>query len=362
MSLFKYVPISSYRAFRRPATVILILGLFLLLIPGCLNTPKQETTSSSAAIGKVRKISKAGGTVSDLATGQNGPAGLVSDGSQNLYFTESKAGNIKEILFNGSMGTVLAQLMKPYDIVMEQGEGSEVLYFVEFDPSGGKVSQICLSQCFPGNNPGDVHILAHDQPGPVALTQDATYIYYVNREGKQIMRVVKDTGTTPDLLADSFNGVTAPQDIVMVGTHLYFTDDAGPNGALRCVEADGNDPTVTDIVIGIDHPGALETDGTDLYFAEIAPGTTNGRIWKVSAACAPGSPTVLADGLSEPTGIAVNTTDSDLYFTEREGGKIGRVPKDGSVAKSVVVENLDLPFRLIDDSTAIYFTETAAII
>jgi hypothetical protein len=359
MSLFKYVPISSSLAFRRTATVISILSLFLLLIPGCLNTPKKETASPSAANGKVRKVSKAGGTVFDLATGQNGPAGLVLDTTAGyLYFTETNAGTIKRVpKVGGTVQIIVDALLQPYDIVYEQGTDFEVIYFVEYSPSGGRVQVGCIV-CPPPGQFGDLELLATGQLGPLSLTYDSDWVYYVNRQEQEVMKVPKDASGNPSVLV---SGLAGPQDIVEVSGTLYFTDadTPGMNGTLKCVPSTGG--SVTTIVSGLNQPGSLETDGTDLYFAEIAPGTTNGRIWRVSAACAPGSPTALADGLSEPAGIAVGTTDSDLYFTEREGGRIWRVPKDGSVGKSVVVENLDHPFRLTDDSTAIYFTETAAI-
>lgn len=359
MILFKCDPISLSRAFRRRATVFSSLGLFLLLLPGCLNTPKQETTTASEATGKVRKVPTAGGTVSDLATGQNGPAGLVLDTTVGyLYFTETNAGTIKRVPKVGGMVQIVVDaLFQPYDIVYEQGTGFEVVYFVEYNPSGGRVQKACIV-CPPPGQLGDLELLATGQLGPLSLTYDANWVYYVNRQEQKVMKVPKDASVSPSVLV---SGLADPQDIVEVIGTLYFTDadTTGMNGALKCVPTTGG--SVTTIVSGLNQPGSLETDGTDLYFAEVAPGTTNGRIWKVSAVCAAGSPTPLADGLSEPAGIAVNTTDSDLYFTEREGGRIWRVPKDGIGAKSVVVENLNHPFRLIIDSTAIYFTETATI-
>jgi hypothetical protein len=206
--------------------------------------------------------------------------------------------------------------------------------------------------------------LVVNQAGPVSLTLDNTYVYYTNRDGKEVMQIAQDSCSpqTPHMLADANSGLTGPQEIVRDGSTLYFTDTDPldpSNGALRCIANDGTG--LAAIASGLKEPGPLETDGTNIYFAEVAPGTTNGKVWKVSAVCATGSPTVLADSLSEPVGIAVNTTDPYLYFTEQAGGRIWRVPKDGSAAKSLVVGNLNHPFRLIIDSTAIYFTETAAI-
>lgn len=373
MILFKCDLISLSRAFRRPAAVISSLGLFLLLLSGCLNAPKQETTPAGAT-GKVRKVSKSGGTVVDLATGLNTPGGLAMDQSGNLYFSEVYTGMIKSVPQSGGTVTVLsADLFRPYSMIVRMGlvglPTAAVLFLVEFDANLGGVTKICLTaNCFAGepnpNAPPCLDSLVVNQAGPVSLTLDNTYVYYTNRDGKEVMRIAQDSCSpqVPFKLADANSGLTGPQDIVWTGSTLYFTDTDPfdpSNGALRCIASDGTG--LTTIASGLKEPGPLGTDGTNIYFSETAPGTTNGKIWKVSAVCAPGSPTVLADGLTEPAGIAVNTTDSNLYFTERAGGRIWRVPKDGSAAKSLVAENLNQPFRLIMDNAVIYFTESATI-
>jgi sugar lactone lactonase YvrE len=359
MILFKCDPISLSRAFWLRATVISSLGLSLLLLPGCLNTPKQETTPASAATGKVRKVPKAGGTVSDLATGQNGPAGLVLDTTAGyLYFTETNAGTIKRVLkVGGTVQIIVDALLQPYDIVYEQGTGFEVMYFVEYNPSGGRVQEACIV-CPPPGQLGDLELLATGQLGPLSLTYDANWVYYVNRQEQEVMKVPKDASVSPSVLV---SGLADPQDIVEVSGTLYFTDadTTGMNGALKCVPTTGG--SVTTIVSGLNQPGSLETDGTSLYFAEVAPGTSSGMIRKIAnVTCAAGLHTIsLADGLSEPRGIAIDTNNGDVYYTEWAGGRIGQVPNGG--VQATLVSGLNHPFRLIIDGIAIYFTETATI-
>lgn len=351
-----------------------ILAIFLLLSSGCLNDPTQQNSStSSQATGKVRKVLKSGEPVTDLATGLDGPASLVLDSGGTLFFAESNAGMIKSYpTAGGSVTTEASALTNPYDLVLDEGTSFEVLYVAGYDPGGGKIQKVCI--ICTGAQRGDVDLLAQNQPGSIALVEDPInstnaqrYIYYTNREGQQVMKVSNDICTSgnpptdnpcvsPAPLAQA-PGVTGPHEIVLVGGHLYFTD-GGSSGALRCVLADGTDPTVTTIVSGLNQPGPLETDGTNLYFSEVgAPGTNTGTIKKVAATCQAATPSQVADSLSEPRGIAIDT-NGDVYYTEWVAGRIGKVA--GGI-QTTLVSGLNHPFRLILDTQFIYFTETDTV-
>ncbi|MBI3811425.1 MAG: SMP-30/gluconolactonase/LRE family protein [Nitrospirae bacterium] len=296
--------------------------------------------------------------MTDLATDLNAPAGIVLDSGGNVYFAEAGAGNIKTVpQAGGTVAVIAGNRTGPYDLLIDEGANFKVLYFVEFDPATGKVGKVCLSGCGSGL-PGDVDSLVINQPGPVSLTQDGSNVYYVDREGRQVLQVSKNTSApqTPIPLATS-SDAAGPQDIVWVGTTLYFTDaDTTGAGALRCVSTNGG--VVTTIVDGLKQPGALETDGLDLYFTEVAPGTSTGTIKRVAANCLSNqSTTPLADSLGEPRGIAIDT-NGDVYYTEWAAGRVGRVT--GGV-QTTLVSGLNHPFRLIIDGASIYFTETDTV-
>ncbi len=357
------MPSSQSRGDRLRLSAFLSFILLLLLLPGCLREPQTDDAPQSNATGKIRRILKSGSLPLDLATGLQSPSGLVLGSSGNLYFSETAAGKLHWIAPNGGVSTVAIGLNRPYDLLFDSGAEPplfEVLYFVEFDTPGGMVRKACL--ICSGAVFGDVDDLASGQAGPIALTQDADFIYYINRAGNQVMMVTKDTSPPippPTELAGSPD-VVLPQDIVIVGSVIYFTDSEG----VKCIDTAAPQARPTIVVASTEQPGPLEKDSTgqNLYFAEVAAGTSFGEIWKVSAACEAGLPTLLADNLNEPRGIALDK--NDVYFTERGGGKISRVPKAGGnplPPPTTIASDLNKPFRLIVDETAVYFIETESI-
>lgn len=75
-------------------------------------------------------------------------------------------------------------------------------------------------------------------------------------------------------------------------------------------------------------------NGGYLYFSETHGGTIS-RVELSADGAPPGAPQVLASGLTDPTGVALEPNGARLFFTLR-GGSIRAVTRDGSVSTDIL--------------------------
>jgi hypothetical protein len=173
---------------------------------------------TNPAMGTVSSLSVAGGTPTPVASGQNDPVFLATDGAY-LYWTNNahntSAGSVMRSLFDGGMTIPIAtgQLSPtniavnssrayfatltevvsvgldggtpamlapggPYDIALD----SRYVYWTDY--GGGTVMGLPLGG-------GAAFTLASGQAGPNGIAVDSSAIYWTNYDGGEIMKVAK---------------------------------------------------------------------------------------------------------------------------------------------------------------------------
>src|SRR5262249_5850217 len=80
--------------------------------------------------------------------------------------------------------------------------------------------------------------------------------------------------------------------------------------------------------------------------------------WPISAGYCSQGPTVLANGLTSPVGLAVD--DINVYFSTTGGGVVSSVPRSASIdagtVPTVLASGRANPFAIAVDASSVYFT------
>jgi hypothetical protein len=196
---------------------------------------------------------------------------------------------------------------------------------------------------------------------------------------------VQDTGTTP--LHDTGasppdTGVTGPacatpclmasglnHPFLMTSdtSSVYWTefgDDQGSgNGSVKACPLSGCGSGPTVYAIGLTNPRGIAVDSTHLYYATASYGGVVGGIWTCPLSGCANSPTMLAMA-GIPFGLAVDS--SFVYWVDNDDGtvhKVSKTPGGGSVdhtlydaASGLLIE----PGECVVDGTFLFFTDSSA--
>src|SRR5262249_52428374 len=153
-------------------------------------------------------------------------------------------------------------------------------------------------------------------------------------------RVAK-TGGPLQLLSSTSTPISAPGDIALDASNVYYTDQVA-NTVGKIAKSGGN-PVV--LATGQLQPMSIAVDATDVYWTNLAGGTVN----KVPIAGGPVVP--LASNQAGPSGIALG---SNVYWRNQNDGTIAMVAKSGGAATPLVTGS-SLLIALTVDATSIYF-------
>jgi hypothetical protein len=150
--------------------------------------------TSQPNTGSVNKVATTGGAVTRLATGQNQPRGIATDGV-NVYWTSgANAGTVSKVSVNGTDAgsiTVLAQNQGgPWAIVVDTpdvdgGTTQSFVYWTNFNDNN---IQKVLST---STGPGTPYVLASLQNNPVAIAVDTKAVYWANQGDGKLWKVAK---------------------------------------------------------------------------------------------------------------------------------------------------------------------------
>ncbi len=145
-------------------------------------------------------------------------------------------------------------------------------------------------------------------------------------------------------------GLSDPFDVVVEGSDAYVAEFSG-NAIVR-VDLTAANPVPEDVVTGIAGPTSLLFDGDDVYISQVG-----GLITRRDASDLTSNQTTIASGLVTP--VSMVRIDNDLYFSEFQGGRIGRIDlATGSV--TTVINNLNFPEQMVLVGDEIFFAHAGA--
>ena len=232
--------------------------------------------------GTIRKVGLAGGTPTTIASGQDGATKIAVDAT-NVYWNDQ------------------LPLRGPRDHTFHES------------PSPGAVMKMPIA----GGNPTTLA----SNVSPFEIAVDAVSVYWAENDSPgrrlpssaQVMKV-PIAGGAPTTLA---SGQDAPQDLVVDGSYVYWTNIPGPCLAGSCGSSLPDTGTVMRVPVG------------------------------------GGTPSTIASQQPGPSGIAVDATS--VYWTNNPGGTVVAAPLGGG-ASSTLATGQGMPSHILADATGIYWT------
>jgi hypothetical protein len=244
---------------------------------------------SGYAATAVKEVPLGGGSVTTLASTQNGAVSLAVDGT-HVYWVEPgdeqvPTGTVKEVRLGGGNVTTLA---KDQDYPVSVAVDGTHVYWTNW--GNGKVNEVPLGG-------GKITTLATGQYAAVSVAVDGTHVYWVNRYGGTVNEVPLGGGSVTTLAS----GQSEPVSVAVDGTHVYWVDygscDECSDGTVNEVPLGGG--SVTTLASGQGEPVSLAVDGTHVYWTNYGDGTVN------KVRLGDGPVTALATGQGQPWSVAI---------------------------------------------------------
>jgi hypothetical protein len=275
-----------------------------------------------------------------LAEDQNDPADIAVDASRiywvNRFTSESW---IMQMPVTGGTPTTLARIGDAHGTMAVSAAG---VFWPE--PGGQRIMSVPLT----GGTPV---ALAYGLVGPLAITADATSVYWTRHDQYAIppvgeIMMVAATGGAPVTLA---SGPMYPSAIAVDDQAVYWFD--GDTRTILSVPLAGGTPVT---LASQQLAGPMVSDGVRLYWINYNYGYDSGDVMKMPVAG--GTPMTVADFQHGLTGIAVDATS--VYWTTSDGpglGAVWSVPISGGAPVRLACGQ-DWPQLLAVDATRVYWT------
>lgn len=224
--------------------------------------------------------------------------------------------------------------------------------------------------------------LASSQPVPTELVVVKGYVYWVNTEGKSVMRVALKGGTPEEFVKGQtycntltydakylywssltgklwkaafdnpvpevvVNRKQLPDGLAVDDTHLYWVDSAQRGFVYRMLKSGGK---VEEIGRGA-FPHKLKVDSEYVFWTEISSGKVM-RLHKQTLQAV-----ALATKEPDPNGLAIDSTH--VYWTNLDAGNIRRAPKSGKGPVVTLADKQASPHHLVVDEKYVYWANNA---
>ncbi len=184
--------------------------------------------------GEVSRVSRAGGFVENLVSGQSASARLAANAS-HVYWSDVGLHRIARIAKNGGL---LQELVSDQDANGLAVDDMHVFWTSETDSSVMRAN----------TSTGIVEELLHQSTIPEALRIDSSHVYWVSpNDGGSLYKIAKNGGFAVQLAT----GQGKIDEIALDPTHVYWTTDAGyvkriaktggPMAMSRCLLTFGSD-------------------------------------------------------------------------------------------------------------------------
>ena len=171
-------------------------------------------------------------------------------------------------------------------------------------------------------------------PMGIAVDVAGSKLYWTNSRGRIQSADLDGSGITNVIPG----GLESPMDLALAGSNLYWTQG---NGSVRVVNLRGQQ-VVRNVSTGTDTPGSIVVGGNKVYWTEMT-GDSSGTI--KSANLNGTDVKELTSIQAVPSGIAVDTVRSKLYWTNSRG-RVQSANLDGSKITNVV-SGLGSPGELV---------------
>jgi hypothetical protein len=220
--------------------------------------------------GKLWQVSKVGGTAQPLVA--SGVATPVAASGGSVYFCPSTGGGVQSVPVDGGTVITLAAAGQPVDLVVAGGS----VYWAD---SSGHIATVSIA------DGGAPTVLVSSDAGPGEyvsntayqnLATDGTNLYWPRLPNGSYSGAVMSLplgGGTPQVVLDI--GTDSPQSVATDGTHVYFLDVAGTSSLVSLVPADdgGSPATITSADMGTANitgvPGpTIAVDSTSVYWLD----------------------------------------------------------------------------------------------
>jgi hypothetical protein len=281
-----------------------------------------------------------------LASGQAGPAGITTDYGNNLYWVDTQSGLVWMLPIGGGQATSIASGQnRPVSIASDgskvywtnQGDGT--VMYLPIPPNGAMPSSVA-------SNPG-----GGSQNGvPVGIAADGEFVAWTNQTDGSVMAIsVSNLGATATMIQPS-STTSGPWGITDDGTNVYWTNKAAGSVVYVPESTISGGGTVTPIIaaIGLNAPMGIASSAysSNLYWVDNGDGT----VWSLPVSSLPAAgqpaatPVALASGQGGPVAIAMDPS-SNVYWTNQTAGTVvGIAQRDNTYTPSGAIGNATTEF------------------
>ncbi|AUX48086.1 gluconolaconase [Sorangium cellulosum] len=305
-------------------------------------------------LGRLHAVDQSGEVVRiDIATGEKelvaelppGLDNLAFDAQDKLYVSSASDGFIVRIEPDGRVRTLLpGGLIMPGGVAVMTEGGAESVY----------VGDLASLRKFDGDTGAPLGVErsllgVSDLHGPATVFADGSTLISTSWFASVVQ--IYDPATATVL--DTYSDFVSPLNAVRLEGDLVVAElGAGP-GAARVVRETGGGPvTLAPMTV----PSGLAVSGGDLWAADWATGEV---LQVVSGGAALSPPLVVADGLDQPEGMAVDL-DGTLLVVESGRRRLLRVdPSTGDT--SVVKKHLEVGLDAVSGTVPTYAMSSVAV-
>jgi hypothetical protein len=213
------------------------------------------TNQASGGNGTVMKVAVGGGTPVTLASGQGAPTQIAFDATNVYWLTIGGPNAVMTVPIAGGTPSLFAAASSPWALATD----GATVYWTDGDT--------IFSAPRDGGTPTT---LASGQPFPFALAVDGTTLYFSTARGDGAILSMPKTGGTPTTLASQ----TGMARIAIDATTLYFTNQGGAAnaGVVSTLPLSGGGAAATTLVTGQASPEGIAVDASRVYWVDTGIG------------------------------------------------------------------------------------------